>query len=352
MGELEQRIRLELVNICNKINKCTSPKLTMCYLTGYEYLRDFSQENGLDIDIPPIYKDVEHIYENPKLEKAEDTRFYQNYNAMLSINENIANMGKNLFDRYGQMSFGQFTTKISFNDALEMANGFFMDYDLDIANFFNSLLKNHYIQFPKADNTRAYGITYIVNCLQKAYISVYPSDNIEFVATIVHEVIHAYVDSFIYNQSYEEISNCNINCLHEIYSEFIEIMLLDYLEKIKFNAKDTRLYGGTLNSFMIADAMDLGDFINNYFPEDLAMNGGLYYQFQEIQCYVYGKIIARLYYDMYHQSPNYVKEQILKIMIDSYKYDKPYLLNNYGFKQKDLYDEQKLIRYMQKYFPY
>lgn len=70
--------------------------------------------------------------------------------------------------------------------------------------------------------------------------------------------------------------------------------------------------------------------------------------FCNYESYTYGKLLAKIYYDLYNQDKEKTKEHLLNLSIDQYYKDKRYLINNYGFKENELVNIKKLQRYLKK----
>ncbi len=345
---IEDRIRKELVRIKNATESTTSPRLILYYMRGFDGLKEFIQINELPIEIPEIDFDWDLVDSKLYI----DDSFVSSYNQMYKTNIKISNMGRHLFERYGMSLLGQYTEKIHTNDAIHMAREFFKWYDEDIYVFFNTILKNRMIRFVDSCDEYIMGVTYDIKSMNCSLINIYNSETLDYAGTLIHETIHAYVNSKRDWYNYDDEINYKTMQLVEVYPEFIELVFLDYLEKTRFPSKDISAYGTLYNADLICDLMSFGDIINCNNAQDILASDDTFERFGGLQRYVYGRIMAYLYYERFKRNKEYTKEQILRMSLDSAKYDKKYLLNNYGLHEKDLYNEQKLIRSLQKFYNY
>ncbi len=345
---LEDRIRKELARLKKNIEKTKSPQLILYYVRGFEGLKDFVIDNRLPIDIPSVDYDWNYLAN----ELDDSNSFINSYNQMYKTNIKISNMGRHLFDKYGFFMLGDYTQRIEVNDAALIAYDFLNLYDEEVAACYLKLIKEESVRYIDKDGPFICGATYDIKPMNSSLINLYDSETIDLAGTIIHEVIHAYVNSKRVDKDYASEFNYLIMNLMEVYSEFIELVFLDYLEKIHFPKKDILAYGSKYNASLMCDLMNFGEIIYSYGANDILSSETLYSDYTGLSRYVYGRIMGYLYYERYLKKPEHTKKQILQMTLDSTKYDKKYLLNNYGLHDKDLYNEQKLTRSMQRFYNY
>ncbi len=355
--ENDKRIQKYLFELDKKFRKTKSEKLRMSLLDDVDILFSLINENDLDLKIPYTLKDLEKFqYDNRLYNKKQDL-IENNYNTMFKTNYEISSLYQDLEYKYGYKIYDKIKNSLTFDESIELAEKFFESYDKDIYKFLEYLKDNNYIyKYPKSiknDTDYSYisGATYPLKYIGQSYIFVRDTNDISCVSTIIHETIHAYLFTFDYKNSYEENLIEDINNLYEVYTEFIEILFLEYLKKSDFSQKDIDTTGTNINYVMINQLKEF----NKILSKDKRLiidNESEYNYYKSVEVYVYGKILARHYLYEYFKNPNKTKDNLTNLYIDSKKYDKHYLLNNYGLKENNLKKPKVLLKHMKENYHY
>ena len=97
---------------------------------------------------------------------------------------------------------------------------------------------------------------------------------------------------------------------------------------------------------------DYNYILKNYSLEDILNNDELFYSFITSEVYSYGGVMGYHYFDEYLKNEDRCKDNITKMSLDSKKYDRKYLLNNYGLKEKNLGKSRVLKKHLKEHFKY
>lgn len=342
----EQRIRELLNELNNKLLHSTSNKKRIAILSEIEFLEYFIKLNNLNIFIPLNIKLNKYIEKDIRIVKKEKELFKENYINMFEINTKVSNLGESFQNTLGCYHCGEPKKRLDLNNAIDLVENFFLKYDKDIYKFYKALKDKQLIY--TVDDDGIYGATYNFPTEGTSILFINDKKTIDTALTIVHETIHAYINSYNYYTSFEQEVLKNVNNLQEVYTEFIELLFLDYLKEIKYDQKDVGKATATINYLFVKDLLCYSDFLNFFTADDILYDENTYMTFCNYESYTYGKLLAKIYYDLYNQDKEKTKENLLNLSIDQYYKDKRYLINNYGFKENELVNIKKIQRYLKK----
>ncbi len=342
----EQRIRELLISLNNKLQHSVSIKKKVALISEIEFLEYFIKLNNLNIIIPLNIKLNKNIEEDMKIVKKENELFKENYINMFEINSKVSKLGEVFQNTQGNYHYGLPTKRLNLNDAIDLVGNFFFKYDKDIYKFYKALKEKQLIY--TVDEDSIYGATYNFPTEGTSILFINDKKTIDTALTIVHETIHAYINTYHYYTSFDQEVLKNINNLQEVYTEFIELLFLDFLKEIRYDNKDIERSNATINYLFVKDLLCYNDFLNFFTADDILYDESTYMTFCNYESYTYGKLLSKIYYDLYNQDKEKTKEHLLNLSIDQYYKDKKYLINNYGFKENELFNIKKLQRHLKK----
>ena len=348
---IEKNIQSLLYKISSEINVIKSPKRLFGLYEDACQLVVYARAMNLNIKIPPkileyynnwfydILPDkfknnyfnfiINSIFENEKTDKILDTvaeNIFYNYNC-----ETI--LGKSLI----------FTKEETINLALK----FFEYYDKDMHKHAKKMLDNGHIHFTSKNNVSdeeyavITGITCTAYSQSDSFILVGGKKDITFVATIIHEIIHSYVDSLNYNMTFDQRMNEMTNCLYEVITYFSASAFRHYLQEIYYDKNTIDfLESNTCNIFLMA----MGSF--------LELSSSDFDEFECIASSAYGNLLAFHYFDKYLIDSEKTKDDILNMTLASKDYKKPYILDNYGLSLDELKETNILEKRLNKNYRY
>ena len=164
------------------------------------------------------------------------------------------------------------------------------------------------------------------------------------IIVLAHEIIHLYIANYYKDISNNERKNINFNNLKEVYSHFIELLMLDYLENNKLKTNDIELFRDEYNADIVENLTAINTMLE---PNDLdftSIDEVLIYD--DLASYSYGKLFAYHFYDNYLKDRELTKDNILKFRIESKNHDFKYMINHYGLEEDKLLDEKVLVRHL------
>ena len=349
--DITNKIQSLLYKISSEINLTKSSKrLFGLYEDGCQ-LVVYAKMMNLDVSIPP--KILE--YYNNWFYDILSNKFIKNYFNLVEksilendvVDEMVDTIADTFFYNYNcETSFGKslYFTK---EEAIDLALRFFEYYDKEIYRHFKTILADGYINFVDkkdvADEDYAVisGITCTAYSQRGSFILVGGRKDITFVATIIHEVIHSYVDSLNYDMKCEEKLNEMINGLYEVITYFSASAFKLFLEEIYYDKNTIDfLESNTCNIFLTS----LRSFANLQtcdFDEYVSISSG-----------TYGNLLAFHYFDKYLTDEEKVKDDILNMTLAAKKYDKLYILDNYGLSLDELGDTSILEKRLNNNYRY
>ena len=169
--------------------------------------------------------------------------------------------------------------------------------------------------------------------------------------TLVHEMIHSYIEERK-NENFEESIKGFVNSLGEVYPRFIEYVFMEYLKEIKFYDKEIR-------TLEVNGDVNLMSFLEDYKAQLLLLDGveiykddDLFFDFMDVEKYTYGQLVGYQYFQKYLKNSEKTKSDIYEFSMDDGKFDRGYLLNNYGLSKKEITNTKKLVKDMKRHFNY
>ena len=164
-----------------------------------------------------------------------------------------------------------------------------------------------------------YGYSTFSDELLDPYLILSKTNNIFYATILAHEIIHIYLSEIDKNATVQEEKVRFINGVSEVYSIYIELLVLDYLENNGFNNKDIINYKKDIYSGLIEYLKTLYIMIE---PDDIDFTSYDEVEFfNESKLYSYGYIFAYHFYDQYLTDKIMAKENITNFMLDSKNYD-------------------------------
>ena len=343
---MEENLKRDLYLLSNNFKKCRN-------ISNYDELvellnnyKEIIKEQKLNIKIPEILEYEQVKYKN-KLDNfyVKDYKFFiKKFNELYNLNNGFINNISSILDEYA-MPINYYVYKEKLNDEtiIELVKNFFEYYDINIYNYFNFLLDNNRIFFNNSviDDANGHFIYGYRDILP--YICVEKTNTINDMLVLSHEVIHGFVDYLLRNASSKEKRNIYYNNLDELYPKFIELVILDYLNIIKFNNKDINVYKKDFDDSLLEAIQSFYYFIN----EDMKdiENQRLY---RNVEGYLYSEILAIHYHLKYLDNKKEIKNNIYNLIFDNKYYSKEYLLNNYGLTFDEIKDKEMITKILYK----
>lgn len=294
-------------------------------------ISDILELLDLNINIDGLIK----FAEENDLAIKDDDNFWNNFRNMRGVN----NMVSSLYEYVPNLTYNFNFPEMDNNEIFNIVSDFLRNYDEDVFSHYNNLVNGRYIY--RCDSLDdSYAKTFNLMTQRCDYILFDGTEaNIFLSSTIVHEVIHSYINSFLRNISFEERLKFNINALDEVYSHFIEFAFVNYLKNSNYDSLITKNLNDFLNFSLANYLYYFNDSLNNFSEENFDD-----YVISEI--YAYGSLMGLHYFYKYLESPVLTKKNILNMTLDSTKYDKMYLLNNYGLSTDEICNHKFLIKHL------
>ena len=348
MEKLEKDMQRYINDIDSKLKRTKSDKLTCLLMVDLHKIFEMRDFYKLNINIPNSVMDKYDRY-SYFLSVYKDV-YQDNYFYMYDENRKVADLYHHLNDYYGESYFDLFKVKVSDSDILSYTNDFFNYYDKDIASYFKYLVSNDkvHINMKYSDIQDADGYSVSIFNNRDGLVFVNGAATIEVASTLIHEVVHSYVESFDYDINYLEFCNQDVNNLHDVYPSFIELVFLKYLEEIKFDYSDIRSLatGNYATSIMRLGYFD--DLVNKEKADILFDDAELMLDFIDNENYSYSFILSEYFFNKYLKDPDKCKNDILEFMLDTKRYDKKELLGNID----SLVNKKKILKNMKNYYGY
>lgn len=326
LNQLESKIHTYIKNIRKKINSEESISLA----SDIYMIDEIIKLLNLDINVPEemiIFSDENDLLID------EDPNFWINYNEMYETNKSISKLYKHL----PNLTYNPTFSMINIENILILLSNFFSLYDKNIFNHYKKVLDKKLIYIcPNIED--AYAKTFTLNSEKCSYILISKENqNILFAQTLAHEIIHSYINTFLYDISPKERFKYHINSLDEVYSHFIELIFIDYLKKINYDKKEIKNLKDYTNFTLGYYLSSFGEVFKN--KDDLNLEDYIIYE-----NYSYGMLIAFHYYINYHKNPDKTKQDILNMTLNSASKDKHFLLNNYSLSEEDICNPKILTK--------
>ena len=347
MEKIEKDIQNYLYKIDSRLKMTTSSNIVSLLMVDIHKIFELIELYELNVSVPNSI--IDRYDRCSHFMSVYNDIYKENYCYMYDYNEKIASLYPFLFNHYKESFFEKFEVKLNDSEIISYAKDFFSYYDKDIYKYFLSLLDKQrvYINMKYSDIQDADGYSVSILSNRDGFVFVNGDKTIEIVSTLIHEVAHSYVESFDYDIDYYEFCNQDINNLHDVYPFFMELVFLKYLEEIKFNYSDVR---SLATGNYVANIMRLGyfnDLVNLDKIDEIFNDKELIFDFIDNENYCYSFILSEYFFDKYLKNPDKGKNDVLKFMLDTKKYDKKDLLGNI-----DLVNKKKLIKNMKNYYGY
>ena len=265
-------------------------------------------------------------------------KYYNNKDFNLKLSRMYSELNKN-FNYINEI----YTSRVSEKDAIKIVGEFFKTYDKDIYDFYENYMING--RFYYLNNIMDYlGLSIEGDYLLEPYLFLAKENNIFNITILAHEMIHIYVSQYFKELSIEDRKKINNLNLREVYAHFIELLSLDYLEKIGFNERDIKSYKNNYNYSMIEILAIFNSLLEKDNLDFTNLDDTTLYH--EAEIYSYGKVFSYHYYDKYYMNKEETKNNLLNLSIDSKNHSFDYVIKNYGLNEEELTDSKKLIKYL------
>ena len=303
---------------------------------------DFAYLQKLNINIPKRLQ--RQIMQNDKNNLIKYKEFISNYDNNYELNYNFAKMGNLIDNEYCFDKPTKYKSKLSIDDSLMLVSNFFKYYDKELLDCFDDLYFNNRVYFLKKNMQEYEGITIEKNSLTDPYIFVLRKNNLKLPIILAHETIHAYLSNILLNISEKERKTLRDNNMEEVYSSFIELVFVNYLDSINYNYHDVQNYIDSYNNIMLESLNDYYQLLNDNKTKFMLKRN--IYDYIEQEKYSYGRVVAYHFFRNYLINKSNTNDNILQFMIDSKEYTKNHLLNNYGLSIEKITDKKRLVKYM------
>lgn len=189
--------------------------------------------------------------------------------------------------------------------------------------------------------------TCYIPILKNSYILINNHGSVDDLATLIHELGHAYTYRLFNNESLDRFYSFNNNYLTETFSLFLEILFIDYLKKNNINKEDAILSENMYlkyieNRFKKVLELCKMDKIDKIVSKDetILINALIY---------SYGATTGIELCEHYKEDPKYTKENIRFFLSSLGKYSSEELLDILKIKEEDLHSCKTLIKRLNKH---
>ena len=346
MELLQKEIEQDIIKITQELKKNTNKKRFDTMTSIIESIELQAYYLGIEPNYPP-----ELLYEASKYNlsgqvKKMDKIFRDNWEKNKAYNQLLAKKLNRFAHEYGYFTYGYYyNEKLSKEDTIDLASGFFKKYDEDIYKHFKSLLDSNRIVLTDKELPTSKGYTIEGHGFIRPYIFIEQGNNTYDFPVLIHEIIHSYLDKYNAMVSESETDKSFLNNMAEVYSVFIERLGIDYLKSINYNKKDTSVLEREINDCAIDYFRQFNWMVKKTLDKKDENVNEEYYL---IEAYTYALMLSTHFYDMYLKDPNKAKENITNFMMDTRIHDRAHLLNNYGLNDRELLKTDVLKRYIHK----
>ena len=337
--ELQKEIQNDIYKIVNELKRTTSDSLYYDLTSKLYFLNEIIVLKDLEINYPKEFEFEWFKKSNKNKKDAFEKAIFNTAQENYTLDLRIAKMSNVLFDRYlikeGIVPFKY----VPFDRSLELAIDFYKRFDEEIYNFLIDTINSpRFVLVDNVENLEGWSLKN--NYLVDSYTVVSPYNLISDFLTIIHEIMHSFNNKLTKNNSINENEKVFCNALYEAPSFFIEKVGLDYLSNFydKKEINKLRMISDTETCFLLRD-----------FKEMLLSGFSDYGQYLDKLTYVYGNVLSYHFYDNYLKDKDKTIKDLKQFMVDYKTYDRKYLLNNYGLKQDNITNPQKLTKHMDKH---
>jgi len=234
-------------------------------------------------------------------------------------------------------------TYFSEQDSFLLACDFLKEYNPNVLSSFIDVVKNNRALIGTFAFDNEYGTTFCITETEFPYLLVNSKKNISLPFTYVHESGHIYNLLKYKNSSYKIIDRNNIEGIFlEVYSNFLELVFVDYLNKNNLYSKDVNL----IKKEFDLDLAKKLEVFHNMIKEDLQRFDINYYKMLLLN--IFGKVIAYHYYDMYLTDPEKTNHDLEQFMINNGSYSNIEVLDMFGLSSEKLVDSKILEKHFSK----
>lgn len=349
MKNLKEEVEKDLKYLVSEFKKCTSPHIFEDILGAYLALVNIIISQELDVKIPSEFKFESRKINTSKIDLKQAKKIITNFYKEAEYNKEVSKMYKILEDTYFEHTNDvHYNNKVELKESISLVGSFFENYDEEIAAFYYNFIDNERFFIGKPKEEEFNGVTYEGYKDMKKYIFISPTYTVVDQAIIAHEIIHAYIFKYQRFMSIAKRQVYNVNNFCEVYSSFIELVLLDYLRRNNRYIHDIECYQQEYDEDLRNNLACLN---LQYEPELKSIKKFDDREFfLDIESYTYGKLLAYHFFDNYKDDKEKTKEDILNFTLDSEDYQRDYLLNNYGLKRDNIKNPNILIKHFNNHY--
>ena len=230
-------------------------------------------------------------------------------------------------------------TKLKKEDRIDIIRDFLNSYDSNMYELFMNM--DGYIDMD-TKKLKKTDFTCYIPILKNSYILINNHESVDDLATLIHELGHAYTYRLFNNESLDRFYSFNNNYLTETFSLFLEILFIDYLKKNNINKEDAILSENMYlkyieNRFKKVLELCKMDKIDKIVSKDetILINALIY---------SYGATTGIELCEHYKEDPKYTKENIRFFLSSLGKYSSEELLDILKIKEEDLHSCKTLIK--------
>ena len=344
MNKLKEDLQKDLDLISKKIDEGYNNDYYIA--PNLELILNIAEDQHIRLKLSKTIKNYIKNYEDN--EDSASKAFIDNYHNYKDLNESLTSIGEKINDEYGfKIVDPRYKAKVNLDEAIKIVANFFKNYNKDIYDFYENFIINGKFYALKNINDQ-FGLSTMSDELLDPYLFIKKSNDIKNITVLAHEMIHVYLSDYQKYISEDESSNKYINGVNEVYSFFIEYLMLDYLTSINFNKRDIINYKKSLYSDLIEQ---LYAFYTLLEPDDIDFtNYDEVVLYNDVKIYSYGLYFLYHFYDQYKIDKDMAVENITNFMLDSAYYDFNHLINNYGLSEEKLRDYKVLLKHIEKIY--
>lgn len=257
-------------------------------------------------------------------------------------NEIHKEYSKRIIDIYSKIDLKNLSipkTKLKKEDRIDIIRDFLNSYDSNMYELFMNMEGYIDMDTKKLKKT---DFTCYIPILKNSYILINNHGSVDDLATLIHELGHAYTYRLFNNESLDRFYSFNNNYLTETFSLFLEILFIDYLKKNNINKEDAILSENMYlkyieNRFKKVLELCKMDKIDKIVSKDetILINALIY---------SYGATTGIELCEHYKEDPKYTKENIRFFLSSLGKYSSEELLDILKIKEEDLHSCKTLIK--------
>lgn len=348
MVSLEESVRRSVKELNYQLHRDLSEKDKYKYYDDLDGLIHIINFYELPVTIPDelygIFDDID--FDN--YEYIDQLIFRDIFHNNRDINRKLLELENTVSDINKDNKPGILKETISFNQCSDLVEEFLKDYDYDMYKFFKSLKEKHLI-FPTTNSTDYEGMTYQINALKKSYVFVRYDGTINSAITLIHEVTHAYLSSFLYDEDYSELTIREYNNLEEVNSEFMELVFADYLYNKGIMRHDVASFSRSIPIVLGKDLKRYKEVLLSKTSDEVHADEDLLGRYLNNEAYAYGQVLGLDYFYHYLDDPKTTKYNLLSMSLDSSSKPRIALIENYGLSKDSLSNPEPLKEYVKRY---